>query len=435
MDKQEATESESPQLENKSPQLENESFQTEDSSKEEPIFHHILAGKSITVLGTAHVSKTSADKVHELLATGEYDGVAIELCQSRYNSMIDPDSLAKMDLFQVFKEGKASMVIASLALGAYQQKMAEEFGIEPGAEMRMAINQAKEMKSEVHLIDREVGTTLKRVYGNVPWWKKMGIIGGLLGSVVSSEKVSEEEIERLKEGDILDSTFSQFAEEAKELFEPLIDERDQYMAARLEQIVTSSDNKSILAVVGAGHLKGIESYLAKDEQITTAEELHNKAQDTIERLDALPKKSRWPKVIPWLIVAILITGFAIGFNKSTELGVQLIIYWVLINGSLSALGAAIAKGHPMTVIGAFFAAPLTSLNPTIGAGMVTAAIELYFRKPNVGDFSDLRKDTTHVSGWWKNKVARTLLVFLFSTIGSAIGTYVAGFKIFESLVG
>ncbi|MCK5647534.1 MAG: TraB/GumN family protein [Gammaproteobacteria bacterium] len=412
-----------------------ESLQPNNSSKEEPVFRHQLAGKSITVLGTAHVSKTSADKVHELLATGEYDGVAIELCPSRYKSMIDPDSLAKMDLFQVFKEGKASMVIASLALGAYQQKMADEFGIEPGAEMRMAIEQAEQMNSEIHLIDREVGTTLKRVYGNVPWWKKMGIVGGLLGSVVSSEKVSEEEIERLKEGDILETTFSQFAEEAKELYEPLIDERDQYMAARLEQIVSSSDNQSILAVVGAGHLKGIESYLAKDEQITTPEELHRKAQQTIDRLDALPKKSRWPKLIPWLIVAVLITGFAIGFNKSTELGVQLIIYWVVINGSLSALGAALAKGHPLTVIGAFFAAPLTSLNPTIGAGMVTAAIELYLRKPNVGDFSDLRKDTTHVSGWWKNKVARTLLVFFFSTIGSAIGTYVAGFKIFESLVG
>jgi pheromone shutdown-related protein TraB len=402
--------------------------------KDEPIFHYQLAGKSITVLGTAHVSKTSADKVQELLATGQYDGVAIELCPSRYKSMIDPDSLAKMDLFQVFKEGKASMVIASLALGAYQQKMADEFGIEPGAEMRMAIEQAEKMDSDIHLIDREVGTTLKRVYNNVPWWKRMGIVGGLLGSVVTNEKVSEDEIERLKEGDILETTFAQFAEEEQALFSPLIDERDQYMAARLEQIVSRSENKSILAVVGAGHLKGIESYLAKDGQISSPEELHSHAQETIDRLDALPEKSRWPKIIPWLIVAILLAGFATGFSKSTDLGIQLIIYWVVINGSLSALGAALAKGHPVTVIGAFFAAPLTSLNPTIGAGMVTAAIELYFRKPNVGDFSDLRKDTTHISGWWKNKVARTLLVFFFSTIGSAIGTYVAGFKIFESLV-
>jgi len=402
--------------------------------QDEPIFKHTLAGKSITVLGTAHVSKASADKVKELLETGAYDGVAIELCPSRYSSMIDPDSLAKMDLFKVFKEGKASMVIASLALGAYQQKMAEEFGIEPGAEMRMAIEQAEAKHCNIHLIDREVGTTLKRVYNNVPWWKKMAIIGGLLGSVVTSEKVSEEEIERLKEGDILETTFSQFAEEAKELYTPLIDERDRYMAAKLEQIVTESDNQSILAVVGAGHLKGIESYLAKDEEITTPEALHEKAQSTIEQLEALPEKSKWPKFIPWIIVLVLLIGFGIGFSKSTDLGLQMVIWWVMINGSLSALGAALAKGHPLTVIGAFIAAPITSLNPTIGAGMVTAAIELYLRKPNVGDFSALRKDTTHISGWWKNKVARTMLVFFFSTLGSAVGTYVAGFKIFESLV-
>ena len=411
----------------------NETGNDKETDQQEPIFRHQIAGKSITVLGTAHVSKTSADKVEELLSTGEYDGVAIELCANRYNSIVDPDSLAKMDLFQVFREGKTSMVMASLALGAYQQKMADEFGIEPGAEMRMAIDQAKKNGSEIHLIDRDVGTTLKRVYSNVPWWKKMGLFGGLLGSVLTNEKVSEEEIERLKDGDILETTFCQFAEEAKELYGPLIDERDQYMAAKLEQIVSSSDNKSILAVVGAGHLKGIESYLAKDEAIESVEILHEKAQAKIEQLDSLPKKSSWPKFIPWVIVAIILVGFGIGFNKSTDLGIQLIIYWVLINGVLSALGAAIAKGHPLTIIGAFFAAPLTSLNPTIGAGMVTAGIELYLRKPNVGDFNDLRKDTTKISGWWKNKVARTLLVFFFSTLGSAIGTYVAGFKIFEAL--
>jgi pheromone shutdown-related protein TraB len=407
---------------------------SQNTVQDEPVFHHQLAGKSITVLGTAHISKASADKVFELLSSGKFDGVAIELCSSRYNSLINPDSLAKMDLFQVFKEGKASMVIASLALGAYQQKMAEEFGIEPGAEMRMAINQAKENNCEVHLIDREVGTTLKRVYNNVPWWKKMGIIGGLLGSVLSSEKVSEDEIERLKEGDILETTFSQFAEEAEELFKPLIDERDQYMAARLQQVAAESDNRSILAVVGAGHLKGIEKYLSQAEHIESKEQMHAQAQHTIDELDRLPVKSRWPKIIPWLIVVVLLVGFAIGFNRSTDLGLQLIVYWVLINGTLCAFGALLAKAHPLTVVGAFIAAPITSLNPTIGAGMVTAAIELYFRKPNVGDFSALRKDTTHISGWWKNKVARTLLVFFFSTIGSAIGTYVAGFKIFESLV-
>ena len=126
-------------------------------------------------------------------------------------------------------------------------------------------------------------------------------------------------------------------------------------------------------------------------------------------------------------------GFGIGFSRSSELGWQLVLDWVLINGGLSALGAMIAMAHPLTTLTAFLAAPLTSLNPTVGAGMVTAAVEIYLRRPEVGDFSRLRKDTSSLKGWWRNRVSRTLLVFLFSTLGSAAGTYVAGFRIFERL--
>jgi len=408
----------------------------ENSVQDEPLFNLNYAGHAITVLGTAHVSKASADKVKELLATGEYDTVAVELCPNRYNSLVNPDMLANMDLFKVIKEGKTSMVMASLALGAYQQRLAEDFGIEPGAEMRMAIEQARELDYEVVLIDRDIGTTLKRVYASVPWWKKMMVVSGLMASVISREKVSEEEIESLKDGDILETTFAQFAEQEKDLFGPLIDERDRFMAAKLEEAVAASGSKKILAVVGAGHLQGIKNYLSEYVENISADEQLNlqRAQQNIAELDGIPKKKNWLKYIPWVIVGLILFGFAMGFQRSSALGWQMVMDWVLINGGLSALGAFIATAHPITVVGAFVAAPLTSLNPMIGAGMVTAGIETWLRKPSVGDFSRLRTDTTSVKGWWKNKVARTLLVFFFSTVGSAIGTYVAGFKIFESLV-
>jgi len=412
----------------------------------EPLFSLDYAGNSITVLGTAHVSKASADKVKELLLTGKYATVAVELCPNRYTGLVNPETMANMDLFKVIKEGKTFMVMASLALGAYQQRIAEEFGIEPGAEMRMAIDQAKELNYEVVLIDRDIGTTLKRVYANVPWWKKMMIFSGLIGSVVSREEVSEEEIERLKEGDILETTFAQFAEQEKDLFGPLIDERDQYMAARLEEAVLEHDHQNILAVVGAGHLQGIKSYIeqhaetiaktkeVEDNQNSKNESELNRVQGLISALEHIPQKTNWLKYFPWLIVALILFGFTLGFQKSSDLGWQMVMDWVFINGGLSALGALVATAHPITILVAFFAAPLTSLNPMIGAGMVTAATEIWLRKPNVGDFSQLRKDATKIKGWWKNKVARILLVFFFSTMGSAIGTYVAGFKIFESLM-
>ena len=385
-----------------------------------------LNDSKITLLGTAHVSKTSADTVRQMLETGDYQAVAVELCPARYNAIINPDALAKMDLFKVIKEGKAAMVAANLAMGAYQQRLADQFGIEPGAEQRMAIEIAKEKNIPVLLIDRDIGTTLRRVAANVPWYKRMGIFAGLLASVLSKDDVSEEEIEQLKEGDMLETTFAEFAEEREDLFLPLIDERDQYMAARLQQEVSTHKHENVLAVLGAGHLKGTENYLQKPA---------NDPHSRISELEALPQKSGVFKAIPWLIVLLIVTGFVIGFMRSGELGMTLVIEWIVINGGLSALGALIAAAHPLTVLTAFVAAPLTSLNPTIGAGMVTAGAELYLRKPTVEDFSRLRKDTTDWKGWWKNRVSRTLLVFILSTLGSAVGTYLAGFRIIEQLTG
>lgn len=406
--------------------------QAGDSSQEilatEPMATVEIGGSRITLLGTAHISRTSAEKVKELIETGDYSAVAVELCPSRYNSIIDPDALSRMDLFQVIREGKASMVAASLALGAFQQRAADQLGIKPGAEMRQAIDCAQAANLPVLLIDREVGTTLKRIYRNIPWWRRMNLITGLIASVVSSHEVSEEEIERLKEGDILESTFAQFAEEEQDLFLPLIGERDDYMVARLQQEIAKHPHENILVVIGAGHLAGMVKQFA-----AVSNESANKVDQTIERLEQLPPGNQWLKYIPWLIVALVFVGFGIGFSRSPEMGWQLVMDWVLINGGLAALGALLAAAHPLTVIGAFLAAPLTSLNPTIGAGMVTAAIEVYFRRPKVGDFSLLKTDTTTVRGWWRNRVTRTLLVFLFSTIGSAVGTYVAGFRIFERL--
>lgn len=394
--------------------------------EQEPLKEVQIDGSKVTLLGTAHVSRVSAEKVEALLESGQYDAVAVELCPSRYHAILDPDALARMDLFKVIREGKASMVAANLALGAYQQRLAEQFGIEPGAEQLAAIRHAQAHHKPILLIDREIGVTLRRVLHNVPWWKRFGLFAGLLGSLFSREEVSEADIEGLKEGDMLEHTFAEFAEDRQDLFLPLIDERDRYMAARLLQEAKTQSPENILAVVGAGHLKGINQYLTEGMP---------RPERVIEKLDHLPVPSRWPKVIPWLIVALIVTGFAIGFMRSPELGWQLIMDWVLINGVLSALGALIAAAHPLTVLTAFVAAPITSLNPTVGAGMVTAAVEIYLRKPEVGDFSRLKHDTTEIKGWWRNRVSRTLLVFLFSTLGSAAGTYLAGFRIFDRLAG
>ncbi|MBK5970858.1 conjugal transfer protein TraB [Thiorhodovibrio winogradskyi] len=392
----------------------------------EPLVTVNVSGAHVTLLGTAHVSRASVDKVRELLQTpGEFTAVAVELCQSRYQALMDPDALAQLDLFAVIREKRAHMVAANLALSAYQQRLAEQIGVEPGAEQREAIIQAQRLGLPVLLIDREIGVTLKRTAANLGFFKRLNLFVGLLAGLLSRDQVTEDDIETLKQGDVLETAFGEFAENRQDLFTPLISERDQFMAARLREEIGEHGYPRVLAVIGAGHSKGVAEAL--EHQSRPPAEL-------IAELQRLPTSSRFWRIFPWLVVALILGLFGYGFTQGPDVGWEVISDWVVINGGLSALGAALAGAHPLTVLGAFCAAPLTSLNPTIGAGMVTAAIELFLRRPRVGDFRRLRDDVARWSGWWRNRVARVLLVFVFSTIGSAVGTYVAGFNIVARLI-
>ena len=384
-------------------------------------------GTTFTLVGTAHVSKASADEVSELIRSGEYDAVALELCDSRYQNLSDPDRMANMDLFEVIRQGRAGMVAANLAMSAFQQRVAEQSGIEPGAEMKAALHEAEAAGLPVSMVDRDIGTTLKRVWRNVSWWQRMQLGSGLFASLITRETVSPESIEQLKEGDVLESTFAEFAEQSEKLYEPLITERDRYMALRLMEDMADRGYRNVLVVIGAGHLKGLRGHLEGESATDPAAER--------EALDTIPPGSRFFQYLPWIVAALVIAGFVIGFSRDTQLGVQLVSEWFLINGVLSALGSAIALAHPLTIIATFLAAPLTSLNPTIGAGFVAAGVELLVRRPKVEDFSSLKHDVATVKGWWHNRVSRTLLIFILASVGSAAGTYIAGFRIFDQLVG
>lgn len=393
-----------------------------------PLFTFQHGEQLITVLGTAHISSASADKVRELLSSGDFDAVAVELCPGRHEKMTNPDTLADLDLFAAIRAGKGGMILANLAIGAFQQRMAEQVDIEPGAELKAALEEADREGYPVSLIDRDISITMQRIYRNVPFKRRMLLLTGLIQSVLSRKEINEEEVERLKDGDILESAFSQFAQKENELYRPLIDERDRHMALRLIQETNRAEHHHIIAVVGAGHLNGIRNYLGRYCELTE-QELDSK----LEELKTAPEKKNVGRYVPWIITALILAGFVIGFSKNPGLGWDLVVNWVLINGGLAAVGALLATAHPLTIFTAFVAAPITSLNPMIGAGVVTSAAELWLRKPRVRDFDDLRHDTAHFGGWWKNRISRTLLVFILSSLGSAIGTYIAGFIIYHRI--
>lgn len=384
-------------------------------------------GTEVELLGTAHVSQQSAEDVRNALDGAAHEAVAVELCQPRYERLTGTDDWHDVDLFRIVRSGRAGMVAAQLALSAYQKRLADQLGVEVGGEMRAAVEAAESRRMPLWLIDRNVGVTMRRVVRAVPWYQRMTLISGLLASTVARPQFDQESIEELKRKDILESTFTEFAQQSPALYEVLIGERDRYMAARLREEITAHRPARVLTVVGAGHVSGIAEQL---EQTAGADPAAERAA-----LDAIPPRGKLIRILPWLVVAVIISGFVIGFSRNPQLGFRLVAEWVAINGGLAALGTAIARGHPLTIATAFVAAPLTSLNPTIGTGMVTGAVETMLRRPRAADFETLREQLARPRDWWSNRVTRILLVFVFSTIGSAVGTYVGGFRILEQLAG
>ena len=393
---------------------------------QEEIVKLVQLNKSeVNLVGTAHVSKLSVEMVEEKIGTGDYDCIAVELCAPRLENITNQAWWKNLDIYQVFKKKKAGLLLINLALTAYQKRLAERIGVEAGKEMIRAVELAREKGIRLEVIDRNISTTLHRLVTEVSFWQKFKIVGGLIAGVFVGEEISEEQVEELKRGDMLHAVVSEFGEELPEIKRVLIDERDEYMVGRLSQISEAFHApKKILALVGAGHLIGMMPNLKSPPDAAHLEELDRK-----------PPPSKLGLYIGWGICVLILSMFVVGFKQSPELGGQLVITWILLNGGLCALGTLIAFGHPVSIIAAFFAAPLTSLNPTIGAGMVVGLVESYMRKPKVSDFETLRDDITHYSMWWKNRVARLLLIFFLSSFGSMIGTYAAGASIVTQLWG
>ena len=372
----------------------------------------LLDGKRILLIGTAHISQSSVDEVNTVINQVNPDTVCIELCSSRYQAMLAKDQWKNMDIFKVIREGKSFLLFANLIMTAFQKRLGSRLGVKPGSEMFEAANVAEKLNSELVLADRDVKITLQRTWRGMKFWEKMKVLGQLLASLFIREEISKEEIEKLKESDALSEAMKMLAEQSPEMKRILIDERDQYMAEKIRQ----SMGKLVVAVVGAGHVKGLTAEL---------ENKHNLAE--LESVPPTGKAVAWIKWgIPALIIALIVYGF---FTVDTDVSIEMIQRWFLINGTLSALGTAAAFGHPITIVTAFVAAPFTSLNPTIAAGWVAGLVEALLRKPQVRDFENLADDITHLRGFWQNNITRILLVVIFANLGSAIGTFAGGFAI------
>ncbi|MED5515733.1 MAG: TraB/GumN family protein [SAR324 cluster bacterium] len=368
--------------------------------------------KKILLVGTAHISQSSVDEVNKVIEQEQPDTVCIELCASRHQAMVDKDQWKNTDIFKVVREGKSFLLLSNLIMTAFQKRLGSQLGVKPGAEMLAAIQASERINAELQLVDRDVKITLQRTWRGMPFWGRMKVFSQLLASLFIREEISKEEIEKLKESDALSEAMQMLANQSPDMKRILIDERDQFMAEKIRQ----APGKRIVAVVGAGHVKGLSLELERE---------HNLAE--LETVPSPGKLGIWLKWgIPALIIGLIGYGF---YAVDTDVSIEMIQRWFLINGTLSAIGTAIAFGHPITIATAFVAAPFTSLNPAVAAGWVAGLVEAVLRKPQVRDFEDLAEDITHLRGFWKNNITRILLVVMFANLGSAIGTFAGGFAI------
>lgn len=375
---------------------------------EEHITRFEINNKEIILVGTAHVSKQSAELVKSVIETEQPDSVCVELDEQRYQSIVDGKKWKDMDIFRVIKEKKATLLLMNLAISSFQKRMAKQFGIQAGQEMIQGIESAKEIGAELVLADRNIQITFARIWGNLGIKGKSLLLTQIIASIFSNETISEEELEKMKQKDFINSMLQEFTDHFPRLKKPLIDERDQYLA---EKIKNAPGNK-VVAVLGAAHVPGITREIHKDHDV--------------KKLTARPKPSKAPKVIGWSIPILIIGMILYTFMTNPTVGMQQLLSWLLWNGGLSALGTIVAFGHPAAILTALIAAPFTSLNPLLAAGWFAGFAQAYFNRPTVRDFESLNEDVFHVKGFWRNKVTRVLLVVIFANIGSALGTFIAG---------
>ena len=381
------------------------------------------SGRKITLIGTAHVSKESVEEVKETIKTMNPDCVAIELDERRADSIQNSEKYKELDIVKVLRRGEGFLLIANLILSSFQKRMGNNVGVKPGDEMLAAMETAAEINVPTVMVDRPIQVTLKRAWAKNSFIGKMKLLSSLIASAFSKEEVSEEEIEKLKKQNEMDSMMAELAEYMPVIKEVLIDERDKYLASK----IWSAQGNNVIAVLGAGHLPGVEAHINKMAK--------NEETADVSEISVIPPKTIGSKLVGWIIPAIIIGVIVAGFiYGGTKAGSMMLTTWFLWNGIPAAIGTLLALAHPLTIIVAFFTAPITSLCPFIGVGFITGIVQAIVCKPKVTDIETLQEDIS-LKGFYRNRVLRVLLVFLLSSLGSSVGTFIGGADIITQLFG
>ncbi|WP_256436423.1 TraB/GumN family protein [Alkalibacter rhizosphaerae] len=382
--------------------------------EENNIYRIQMNDKEIVLVGTAHVSRNSAELVKRIVEQEQPDSVCIELDEQRYKSIKDKDKWRNTDIVQIIKEKKAGFMLTNIILSNYQRKIAEQFDIQAGQEMIQGIQSAEELQANIVMADRKIQTTFTRLWRKVSLWGKIKLISSIMYSLIDDEEITEEDLERMKTEDMLSSALTELSKSFPTLKTYLVDERDQYLAAKIKE----APGKKVVAILGAAHVPGVQEELFKEQDL--------------EELDSIPEKTLASKIGGWILPGLILVMIGLTFTVDTSMAWSQVLRFILWVGSLAALGTFLAGGHVLSAVASFVMAPLSAIHPLLATGWFAGLMEAHIRKPKVEDFERLSKDLYTLKGFWKNKVTRILLVVAFSNIGCTIGIWISGLNIVTS---
>ena len=367
--------------------------------------------ENLRLLGTAHVATASVEAVKQNIEEWKPDIVAVELCKGRHDALTQKKRLDREGLLKVIKEGKAPMVLLQSLLAAEQRKLGLDEGQQPGAELLAAVEVANEAELRVELVDRDIQTTLRRAWNKMSFKEKFGIMWALLAEEDPDEDLELEQM--LADKDLLTSLMEELREVSPGAGSVLIDERDEFIARKISGI--RSEGK-ILAVLGAGHLDGVSKLL--EQKVEPSEE-------RIADLSVVPKGGRLLKSISYAIPLVLLglLGWFV-YNGDLASIKENGIYWFAGNFIGAALFCMLAGGHPIAILVAAIASPITSLNPALAAGWFAGYAQMKVKEPTGEDLTEfLKLDSAKL--FWTNRAGRILLVTALTNLGSMAGAWIS----------
>lgn len=368
-----------------------------------------LDGRRVVVVGTAHVSEESRKEVRETVEGERPDVVGVELDENRLKSLKEDSGWSDLELSEAIRNGQAPLLLMNLLLSIYQRSLGVREGVKPGTEMLEAVEAAEEYGSKQVLLDRDINETLSRAFSELGFVEKLKLIGSVL--LPESKQV---DVEKVKEEEVLGALVEELRDEFPSLNRVFLEERNVYMAEKLLE----KDFEKAVVVVGAAHVDGVVEALRDGKSYSIS-------GDT---------GISWTKVLSYGIPGFIIAGLGYSFYQvGFATGVEGVKFWILSNGLLAMLGAVVARSHISTWVTSFLAAPLTSLDPALGAGMVSSYAEARLHPPTVKELEDVT-EVEKYRQLWSNQAGRVLLTFFFVTLGSAAATFIsAGF--IASLLG